>query len=183
VRARNTRPNAEGTRTDAELLDLVAGAQRDALGQLYLRHAAVVKTAARRITHDANEAEDLLHDIFLEIWRTAGDYQPGRGSVRTWLLVRTRSRSLDRRRHLARRSLSEVSNDDFGNVVALSAEQLTLRSAVGRLPGPLRELLELGYYAGMSCAEMAAVLQIPLGTVKSRVARALAELRAELAEH
>jgi len=181
VRARGSHTNGETTRTDAELLELVANAHRDALGQLYRRHAALVKTAARRITHDAGEAEDLLHDLFLEIWRTAGDYQPERGSVRTWLLVRTRSRSLDRRRHLGRRCLEELPRSDFGSD-APSAEELALRSAVTRLPGPLRELLELGYCAGMSSREMATFLELPIGTVKSRVARALAELRAELGE-
>ena len=181
MRARSTEPNIEGAPSDAELVEFVANERRDALGQLYQRHAALVRTAAERITHDAGEAEDLLHDVFREIWRSAGDYQPERGSVRTWLLIRTRSRSLDRRRYLSRRFVEALPSlhhyDD-----PTSAEQLTLRSAVTRLPGPLRELLELGYYAGMSCAEMAAALELPLGTVKSRVARALAELRAELAE-
>jgi RNA polymerase sigma-70 factor (ECF subfamily) len=181
VRARGSHTNGETTRTDAELLDLVANAHRDALGQLYRRHASVVKTAARRITHDAGEAEDLLHDVFLEVWRSAGDYQPERGSVRTWLLIRTRSRSLDRRRHLGRRSPEELPSPHF-DTGAPSAEELALRSAVTRLPGPLRELVELGYCAGMSCREMATFLELPIGTVKSRVARALAELRAELAE-
>jgi RNA polymerase sigma-70 factor (ECF subfamily) len=180
VRDRSTPTNAEPARTDAELIDLIASEHRDALAELYERHSAMVKTAANRITHDVGEAEDLLHDIFLEIWRTAGDYEPDRGSVRAWLLVRTRSRSLDRRRYLSRRWFSDFPTS--GDVVLPSAEELTLRGAVSRLPRPLRELLELGYYAGMSCAEMAAALQIPLGTVKSRVARALAELRAELAE-
>jgi RNA polymerase sigma-70 factor (ECF subfamily) len=141
----------------------------------------MVKTAAHRITHDASEAEDLLQDIFLEIWRAASDYEPDRGSVRAWLLVRTRSRSLDRRRRLGRQWLADPPGPD-GAVVLPTAEELTLRGAVTRLPRPLRELLELGYYAGMSCAEMAAALEIPLGTVKSRVARALAVLRAELME-
>jgi RNA polymerase sigma-70 factor (ECF subfamily) len=181
VRVRSTPANAEQPRTDAELLTLVANSHSDALGKLYERHAAMVKTAALRITRDAGEAEDLLHDIFLEIWRSAGDYEPDRGSVRAWLLVRTRSRSLDRRRHLGRRWFSELPSSE-ADAVPLSAEELTLRSAVTRLPDPLRVLLELGYYAGMTCAEMAAALEIPLGTVKSRVARALAELRAELAE-
>jgi RNA polymerase sigma-70 factor (ECF subfamily) len=182
MRARSTHKSGKRPPTDAELLDLIANANRDALGQLYERHAAVVRTAAYRITRDAGEAEDLLQDVFLEIWRTASTYEPGRGSVRTWLLVRTRSRSLDRRRHLERRSPSEPPSGDSSSVMMPSAEELTLRSAVRRLPGPLRQLLELGYSAGMSCAEMAAALELPLGTVKSRVARALAELRAELAE-
>jgi RNA polymerase sigma-70 factor (ECF subfamily) len=181
VRDRSTPANDEPTRTDAELLDLIANEHRDALAELYERHAAMVRTAANRITHDPGEAEDLLHDIFLEIWRTASDYQPDRGSVRTWLLVRTRSRSIDRRRHLSRRWFSELPAS-AGGIALPNAEELTLRSAVTRLPRPLRELLELGYYAGMTCAEMAAALELPLGTVKSRVARALAELRAELAE-
>jgi RNA polymerase sigma-70 factor, ECF subfamily len=169
-------------RSDAELLQRVANAHRDALGELYERHAGAVRSAARRIMHDAGEAEDLVHDIFLEIWRSAGDYEPARGSVRTWLLVRTRSRSLDRRRRKSRQLPDEeLMSADLGGT-APSADHLTLRSAVTRLPDPLRELLELGYYAGMSSAEMAAALEIPLGTVKSRVARALAELRAALTE-
>ena len=171
----------EPARSDAELLDLVASAHRDALGELYQRHAAAVRTAARRVTRDPGEAEDLVHDIFLEIWRTARDYDPDRGSVRTWLLVRTHSRSVDRRRHLTRRHVEELSSTRLGAVVP-SDEELTLRSAIQHLSAPLRELLELGYYAGMTCAEMARVLEIPVGTVKSRVARALAELRLRLAE-
>jgi RNA polymerase sigma-70 factor, ECF subfamily len=182
VRVQSRSTATEHRQSDAELLALIANAHRDALGQLYLRHAAAVRSAAQRITHDAEEAEDLLHDIFLEIWRTAGDYQPERGSVRTWLLVRTRSRSLDRRRRMSRRPTDDIaSNPEFGGVPP-NAEHLTLRSAVTRLPAPLRELLELGYYAGMSSAEIAAALAIPLGTVKSRVARALAELRMALGE-
>lgn len=168
--------------TDIELLGLVAGMQREALGQLYLRHANAVRAAARRITEDPGEAEDLLHDIFLEVWDHASDYEPGRGSVRTWLLLRARSRSLDRRRRLGRRSGEELSPDVGHGVRPASAEELGVRDAVTRLPEPLRELLELAYYGGMSSAEMAATLAIPIGTVKSRVARALAELRAILAD-
>jgi RNA polymerase sigma-70 factor (ECF subfamily) len=182
VQARSADRSHDHRRTDAELLELIARAHRDALGQLYERHAAAVRSAARRITRDAGEAEDLLHDIFLEIWRTAGDYQPERGSVRAWLLVRTRSRSLDRRRHLGRHPAGRSVASSAGESSPPNADQLTVRSAVTRLPGPLRELLELGYYAGMSSTEIAAALEIPLGTVKSRVARALSELRLALQE-
>lgn len=167
--------------TDAELLGLVARLERDALGQLYQRHGAAVRAAARRITQDPGEAEDLVHDVFLEIWDRAADYEPTRGSVRTWLLLRARSRSLDRRRHLHRRA-GEGPPPDTQQAVPPSAEELTLRDAVTRLPAPLRELLELGYYAGMSSTEMADALAIPVGTVKSRVARALAELRTALGD-
>jgi len=180
VRVQDRHASSEQRRTDAELLELIARAHRDALGQLYLRHAVAVRTAAQRIVRDAGEAEDLLHDIFLEIWRSASDYEPDRGSVRTWLLVRTRSRSLDRRRRLSRHPAdASLTIADFGGPPP-SADHLTLRSAVTRLPAPLRELLELGYYAGMSSAEIAAALEIPLGTVKSRVARALTALRTAL---
>jgi RNA polymerase sigma-70 factor, ECF subfamily len=181
VRLRITPRTVEPAQSDAELLELVANAHRDALGQLYRRHAAAVRTAARRIMHDTGEAEDLVHDVFLEIWRTAGDYDPGRGSVRTWLLVRAHSRSVDRRRTLSRRHFEELQGLQLA-AVAPSDDEFMLRSAVTHLPDPLRELLELGYYVGMSCAEMAAALELPLGTVKSRVARALTELRTRLAE-
>jgi len=153
---------------------------RDALGQLYERHGAAVRAAARRITQDPTEAEDLVHDVFLEIWARAADYEPSRGSVRTWLLLRARSRSLDRRRRLSRRPGEELLPNVDQGASPPSAEELSLRDAVTRLPEALRELLELGYYAGMSSTEMAAALAIPIGTVKSRVARALEELRAAL---
>jgi DNA-directed RNA polymerase specialized sigma24 family protein len=74
-----------------------------------------------------------------------------------------------------------ASSGEFGSAPQ-SADQLTVRSAITRLPSPLRELLELGYYAGIISAEMETELSIPLGTVKSRVARALAELRAALGD-
>jgi RNA polymerase sigma-70 factor (ECF subfamily) len=168
--------------SDAELLKRVANAHRDALGQLYVRHAGAVRAAARRITRDPGEADDLVHDVFLEIWRSADDYEPERGSVRTWLLVRTRSRSLDRRRRTNRRSPDEALGSGELGSTSPSADQLTLRRAITRLPDALRQLLELGYYAGMSSGEMAAALEIPLGTVKSRVARALAALRLALSD-
>jgi RNA polymerase sigma-70 factor (ECF subfamily) len=172
----------QASTSDAELLERIANAQRDALGELYERHAGAVRSAARRITQDAGEAEDLVHDIFLEIWRSARDYEPDRDSVRTWLLVRTRSRSLDRRRQRSRHPPDEgLAGLELGGSTP-SADDLTLRSAVTRLPEPLRQLLELGYYAGMSSTEMASALAIPLGTVKSRVARALAALRVLLSD-
>ena len=134
---------------------------------------------ALRIVEDQREAEDLLHDLFLEVWQVAADFDPARGSVRTWLLVRTRSRSLDRRRRARRQKLvaEDPSETVESSLPAPSHESMLLKRAVLRLPHELRVLLELGYYAGMSSAEIAATVRIPVGTVKSRVARAIVELR------
>lgn len=168
--------------TDAELLQRVARAERASLAELYDRHASAMLAAALRITGDTREAEDLLHDLFLEVWQTATHYDPGRGSVRAWLLVRTRSRALDRRRRLRRSKLvpEDPAHELESSVTLPTPEAALVRSAVTRLPRELRVLLELGYYAGMSSAEIAAAVRIPIGTVKSRVARALAELRLAL---
>jgi RNA polymerase sigma-70 factor (ECF subfamily) len=80
----------------------VAKGDREALARLYDRHAEVVLALIHRIVRDGALAEDLLHDVFLEAWHHAAGYDPQRGSVRTWIMIRARSRALDRRGKLAR---------------------------------------------------------------------------------
>src|SRR5258708_29048632 len=85
---------AEAT-IDAQLVAAMAGGDRAALASLYERHAGILLGLAMRIVRDRREAEDLLHDVFLEAWRSAKDFDPKRGRVRTWLAIRMRSRALD----------------------------------------------------------------------------------------
>ena len=163
---------------DNELIAQVARGQQTALGALYDRHGGLLLAVLTRVLRDTQEAEDVLHEVFLEVWQHAGDFDPGRGSVRSWLVMRARSRGLDRWRVLVRQRglpqesllLSDASSTE-------TADNLSVRRALSNLAPELRALLELGYFEGMSSAEIAAHEGIPIGTVKSRVARALAELR------
>src|ERR1700760_2526308 len=88
-------------KADTSLVNGAAAGDRDCLAGLYDRYAPALLAIGRRILGDRREAEDLLHDVFIEVWRQAGDYDESRGSVRAWLLMRMRSRALDRRKSAA----------------------------------------------------------------------------------
>lgn len=163
---------------DTELIAQIARGQQAALGALYDRHSSLLLAVLKRVLRDTQEAEDVLHEVFLEVWQHAADFDPGRGSVRSWLVMRARSRGLDRWRVLVRqRGLAQEALLPGDATSAASAENLSVRRALSNLAPELRSLLELGYFEGMSSAEIAAHEGLPVGTVKSRVARALAELR------
>jgi RNA polymerase sigma-70 factor (ECF subfamily) len=166
---------------DMELISLIARGQNLALGALYDRHAALLLGVLRRLLRDEEEAEDVLHEVFLEVWEHAADYDPGRGTVRAWLVMRARSRGLDRLRSLNRARSAPPDRLELDLPAATApTDTLTIRRALSNLAPELRRLLELGYFEGLSSAEIAAHEQLAVGTVKSRVARALAELRVVL---
>jgi len=167
---------------DEVLVAAMASGDRAALATLYERHASLLLGLALRIVREKREAEDLLHDVFLEAWRTAKDFDPKRGRVRTWLAIRMRSRALDLQKS-ARVSRNtgdgglellvdevEVGNPDHGRV----------RSALAELGQDQRRVLELAYFEGLTCAEIAKRVAIPIGTVKSRIAAGLDRLRSGL---
>ena len=167
--------------SDTDLIATIARGQQASLGTLYDRHAALLLGLLTRILGDGQEAEDVLHEVFLEVWERAADYDPARGTVRAWLVMRARSRGLDRLRALGR--ARAVPNDRLGvegPAPTAPADVISVHRALAKLPPELRVLLELGYFGGMSSAEIAAHEKLAVGTVKSRVARALAELRASL---
>lgn len=160
-----------------------------ALGALYDRYGGTVLALCERIVGRGSEAEDVVHDVFLEAWRHAADYDPARGGVKAWLLLRARSRSLDLRKS-ARVSrqvgglddawLAEVG--DPSRDTSAGADQSRIRQVLSALSPEQREVLLLGYFEGLSSSEIAERVGIPLGTVKSRVAAALAALRNALSD-
>lgn len=173
---------------DIVVLRRLASGDQSALGVLYDRHAALLFALGLRIVRVRREAEDLLHDVFLELWQHAGDYEPERGSVKSWMLLRMRSRCLDR-----------VRSHGFSRIVALDAERAGFsqraqsgsepqaqldgaraKALIDRLPAGQRDVLALGYFEGLSFSEIASTLDIPVGTVKSRVSAAMQTLRREL---
>ena len=180
---------AEAAKLDAALLRAAAGGDRDALGRLYDRFAGDLIAVAHRLLGSTREAEDVVHDVFLEAWHRARHYDPERGSVRTWLMLRLRSRSLDRLR--ARRRSDHVTLDEAtdldtaardADANSFAGDHDRLAGALARLPLDQRRVLELGYFAGRTCAEIAITLEVPIGTVKSRMSRAIAQLRTQLQE-
>ena len=171
-------------RTDEELVEAVAQADEDALGQLYDRFGKV----AYGLLRDEALAEDAVQEAFLQIWRGAGSYRRERAKASTWLLTFVHRRAVDLvRREQARRTSPAVSEPQGSGpgadeaVVARSRREI-VQDALRRLPAEQREPIELAYYAGLTQSELAERLDQPLGTIKSRMFTGLQRLRVLLAE-
>lgn len=159
----------------------------DALGTLYDRHAARLLGLAHRILGDTGEAEEVVQETFLYAWRFASAFDASRGTVLAWLLVATRSRSIDRLRARKPAAGRERGDSDpldripaRGDVEAESAArewETECRAAIGQLPAEQREALDLAYFEGLTHAEIAARTNSPLGTVKTRIRLGLMKLR------
>jgi len=185
-RAPSPRESAPAVAGDAALVAAIAAGDRDALARLYDTYSPLLFGLAKRMLGNVPAAEDLIHDVFLEVWLHAAEYAPDRGSVPAWLTVRTRSRALDRLGKSSRdaRAVERASNeqpDATAAVAPASVDGARVRQAALALPGELVAVLELAYFEGLSSSEIAARLQTPIGTVKSRMARALALLREAMA--
>lgn len=167
---------------DAALMQRVASSDQAAIGTLYDRLAPSMLRMAYRMLRSQREAEDLVHDVFVEAWANAHRYDAERSSVRSWLMLRLRSRALDRLRSERRSSRLAFDERQFSvaNDPAAASDSHILQELIIELPAELREVIELAYFAGYSSSEMARELAIPVGTVKSRVSRALTILRRRL---
>lgn len=180
---------------DRELVRRMTTGDEQALGALYDRHGRLVYALAYAIVGEAADAEEVVADAFAQAWRTAGDYDPARGSVGAWLTTIGRARALDlvRRRGRRRRALVRAAQaDDHGLAVPVAPAEAPdrdlergearalVRGALAALPEAQRRVIELAYFGGLSQSEIAAELQTPLGTVKTRMRAALDKLRAAL---
>jgi RNA polymerase sigma-70 factor, ECF subfamily len=173
-------PGGDDAAEDAALVASIARGDREALATLYERHAGILLGLAMRIVRDRREAEDLLHDVFLEAWRSAKDFDPKRGRVRTWLAIRMRSRALDLQKSArVSRNAGDAGLEILVDEAAMgtSPDHGRVRAALAELNPDQRQVLELAYFEGLSCTEIAARVAIPVGTVKSRVAAGLDRLR------
>lgn len=172
-------PRADDAELDATLVAAMAGGDRGALATLYERHAAVLLGLAMRIVRSRLEAEDLLHDVFLEAWRSAKAFDPKRGRVRTWLAIRMRSRALDLQKSArVSRNAGDTGLDALVDErEGASPDHARVRAALAELGPDQRRVLELAYFEGLSCTEIASRVSVPVGTVKSRLAAGLDRLR------
>jgi RNA polymerase sigma-70 factor (ECF subfamily) len=167
----------------AALLPRCAAGDHAALRRIYDLQAPRLKGLALRITGSAMLAEDVLHDVFLRVWQQAGQYDPARGTPRAWLTSLTRYRALDIIRRAGREiatasppDAADEAPDAVARLVA-SAEGRALRRCMAALEPPRRRMIRLAFIDGMTHADIAAALDMPLGTVKSTIRRALAALR------
>lgn len=181
---RSTDGFAGGVVSDILLMARIRSGDRAALAELYDRYAARLLGLACRMLPCRNDGEDLLHDVFLEAWHRADGYDPERGSVIAWLMLRLRSRALDRLRSAkaARaRGLVEPLAEDYpappGGDPCNAVESAETQQTLQRLTPVQREVIEQMYFQGLSCSEIAARCDIPAGTVKSRLSSALTRLR------
>ena len=179
------RTNRAGEPRDELLVQAMARGDREALGALYDRFAGEMLAVGHRFLGGGREVEDLVHDVFLEAWHRARHYDRTRGSVRTWLMLRLRSRALDWLR--SERRVGLVGFEETLGAPAASADldaawrrRRALHGELAELPPEQRVVLELVFFAGYSHAEIALELGIPLGTVKSRMSRAIMVLRSRL---
>lgn len=162
------------------LLRRLSGGDQSALGEFYDLHAGLVNGIALRVLRDATEAEDVVQEVFVQVWRQATRYDPGRGTPEAWICTITRTRALDRlRRRAARRE--EPGEAAPGTSARPRAEEaLAVRKALDGLSAEQRRALELAYYEGLTQSEIATRLNEPLGTVKTRIRTAMMRLREAL---
>ena len=167
---------------DGALIRRVAASRDDgALSMLYDRYAGMVYAMGLRLLGDRSLAEDLVQDVFTNVWGKAGSFDPSKASLMTWIyqIARNRSTDLDRRR---RARPASAGSDSLvylagGEDTRHLAERLDVAEALSRLSSDQQEVLALAYLRGLTQREIAVELGIPLGTVKSRTASALGAMR------
>lgn len=176
-----------------ELLQRVVAKDQAALATLYDRYARAMLGVAYKIVGSLEEAEEVVLDVFGQVWRTAETYSTSRGRLDSWLFMMTRSRSLDRIRALQRTARASSAAEehaiiDFPSRVAdpeqdvlVAERRQVVADALGGLPEGQRAVLELAYYKGLSHSEIAAHTGEALGTVKTRVRLGLSKLKEALA--
>ena len=175
---------------DEDLMQYVRKADPAAFEVLYDRHSGVAFSLAYRIVGTRAQAEDVVQEAFLSIWRSGARYDRGRGSVRTWVLGIVHNRAIDGLRratvHDKRRASDEgiaerIESGDRTDVeVARREEAGTVRAAMDVLPREQSQVIELAYFGGFTQSEIAEMLGTPIGTVKGRMRLGLEKMRGAL---
>lgn len=175
--------------SDGELLARVVSGDDLALGTLYDRYSRLALGLAYRMLGDRGQAEDVVQEAFLSVWRRAATFDSRRGSARGWLMSIVHNAAIDRRRGRFRRQQDEVdiddhawrlTSDDVWNDVSRRLDREQVRRALAAIPAEQRQTLELAYFGGLTQAEIAERTGEPLGTVKSRARLGLRRLEALL---
>ena len=170
---------------DVQLLKAVARGDERALAELYDQYRVVLFGLLMRILNSREEAEDVLQEVFMQVWRRAGDFDESRGKPFTWLVTVARSRGIDRLRSLGARERVAVAatrepheeTSDAASDAFRSEQHQLVRSALAQLPEEQKRPLVLAYFDGLTQSEIAEKLGAPLGTVKTRMRNGMNKLR------
>ena len=179
-----------GEVSDAQLVTSIARYSEIALAEVYRRHGGAVYGLARRVLNNASEAEDVTQEVFLRLWNQPDRFDPGRGTLRSFLLTQSHGRAVDAVRSLNARRLREsgearrtaTADYDMQHEVWDLAVADQVARALGDLPDDERRAIELAYFDGHTYVEVADLLGQPEGTVKSRIRNGMRRMRAVLVE-
>ncbi|MBA2263999.1 MAG: sigma-70 family RNA polymerase sigma factor [Chloroflexi bacterium] len=180
---------SDDRQADARLAERIRSGDTTALGELYDRHSAAALATALRVVGDREEAEDVVHDAFVAVWRKIDRFDADRGSLRPWLMTVVRNRAIDRVR--ARRFNVDVDDADERSLLRTGpnptwddavrrASAREVRAALAQLPDEQRRAIELAYFEGYTYREVADLTGVPAGTANGRLRLALAKLREAL---
>ena len=175
----------------AQLIIRIAGGDQEAFSRFYDAFAGTAFRLIRRVLRDPAPAEEVLQEVFWQVWQDARLYDARRGSPLGWLLMRAKARAIDRLRSIRRRERTFVMPGDEARAPAADAradnpagaaeDRGVVESALARLPDAQRRVIELAFYEGLTQTEIASRLGQPLGTVKTRARLGLERLRGALA--
>jgi RNA polymerase sigma-70 factor, ECF subfamily len=178
-------PQPRGKPDDATILGRIARGEDQALAELYDRYTQLLYTLGMRILRSVQDSEDVVQEVFMQAWNKAGTYEPGKGTVYAWLVTMMRNRAIDRLRskgfrHSAQSadvaglllSADPASSSPHSYAVHTEDQKLVL-ATLKELSVDQQQVLVLAYYEGFSQSEIAKKLNIPLGTVKSRIRKGL----------
>ncbi|MFY9559915.1 MAG: sigma-70 family RNA polymerase sigma factor [Terriglobales bacterium] len=171
--------------SDLALVTAIRAGDQSAMATLYDRYSSIVYSVALRVLQDTGGAEDVLQDIFMQLWRNPGVFDASRGNMAAWLAVIARNRSIDALRR--RRPQDDIENvfvsvePDLASEAERSRAMEKIRGALQAMSLPQRSALEMAYFEGLTHAEIAEKTGEPLGTIKTRIRTGLISLRKVLA--
>jgi RNA polymerase sigma-70 factor (ECF subfamily) len=167
--------------SDTALIAAIRAGDQGAMATLYDRYSSIVYAVALRVLQDTGAAEDVLQDIFMQLWRNPGAFNASRGNMAAWLAVIARHRAIDGlRRRKPENDIEEIVvsvEQDLASDADRSRAMDKVRGALQTMPEPQRSALELAYFEGLTHVEIAAKTGEPLGTIKTRIRTGLLTLR------
>lgn len=166
---------------DAMLVSAIRSGDEQAMGQLYERYSPIVYSVALRVLGDSGLAEDVLQEVFMQLWRSPDAFDATRGSLPGWLAVITRNRAIDLlRKRRPETDIADVIVSVEPDLVAGAESSRALekiRGALAGMPTPQRSALEMAFFEGLTHSEIAEKIGEPLGTIKTRIRAGLLTLR------
>jgi RNA polymerase sigma-70 factor (ECF subfamily) len=182
--------SAGASEETSTLITRIAAGDRDAFSRFYDLLAPTAFGLIRRVLRDPEAAAEVLQEVFWQVWREAPQYDPKRGSPEAWLIMRAKTRAIDRLRSIRRRdrtfvapvdeSVAQRNEGPAENPAVVAEDRGLVHTALAQLPEPQRRVIELAFFEGLTQSEIAVRLGEPLGTVKTRARLGLERLRGAL---